>query len=266
MNSVLIKKTKLNKLLHDWSAGKLATSDWLNAQGIYHQLISTYVNHGWIERLSSGIFKRSGDHVTWQSAVYTLQKLKRLPVHVGGLSAIEMRGHSHFIRNQTVIRLYGDLFRLPSWCYRLSFNDTKLEYTKASPWESRFSEAITNYAIDSFEIQVSSLERAIMEFLNEIPQHHTYEEAACLMEGLTSLRPDIVQSLLEKCTSIKVKRLFLHLATACQHAWLSKLNRSNINLGTGIRQIEKNGYLDNQHFICVPTEPFKRFYVKQDFL
>ncbi len=105
-----------------------------------------------------------------------------------------------------------------------------------------------------------------MEFLDGVSQDHTYEEAAHLMEGLTTLRPNIVQTLLEKCTSVKVKRLFLHLATACQHAWLSKINRSNIDLGRGIRQIEANGYLDAQHLICVPTEPFENYYVKQDFL
>lgn len=265
MNSTLIKRSKLNSLLFHWNAGTLATSDWLNTQGVYHQLSDAYVKHGWIERLAPGSFKRSGDHITWQSAVHVLQKLKGLSVHVGGLSAIELRGYNHFIRNQTSIYLFGDIFRLPSWCYQLSFNGTKLEYTKASPWESEFSEAITEYKIDSFTIQVSSLERAIMEFLDRVPQHHTYEEAAHLMEGLTTLRPYIVQTLLEKCTSIKVKRLFLHLATACQHAWLLKINRSTINLGAGIRQIEANGYLDTQHLICVPEEPFGDFYVKKEF-
>src|SRR3990167_8902519 len=192
MSSVLIKRSKLNSLLYHWNAGTLATSDWLNTQGVYHQLSNTYVKHGWIERLASGVFKRSGDHITWQSAVYALQKLKGLPVHVGGLSAIELRGYSHFIRNQTSITLFGDVFRLPSWCYKLSFDETKLAYTKASPWESGFSEAITEYTTDSFELQVSSLERAITEFLDGVPQRHTYEEAAHLMEGLTSLRPDVV--------------------------------------------------------------------------
>jgi len=266
VNSNLIKKSKLNNLFHHWIAGQLVTSDWLNHHGIYHQLSDVYVKHGWIERLTSGIFKRPNDTITWQSALYTLQTLKQLPVHVGGLSAIELRGHSHFIRNQTSIRLYGDVFRLPLWCYQLSFNNTKFIYTKSSPWKSGFSEAISEYSKDSFKIRVSSLERAIMEFLHGVPQHHTYEEAAYLTEGLNLLRPQVVQTLMEQCTSVKVKRLFLHLATACQHAWLSKINRSRIDLGKGIRQIEANGYLDTQHSICVPTEPFKDYYVKQDFL
>jgi hypothetical protein len=40
------------------------------------------------------------------------------------------------------------------------------------------------------------------------------------MEGLNTLRPDLVQELLEKCSSVKVKRLFMHLAEQFQHPWL----------------------------------------------
>ncbi len=38
------------------------------------------------------------------------------------------------------------------------------------------------------------------------------------MEGLTTLRPRLIQSLLEQCRSVKVKRLFTVLAEACNHA------------------------------------------------
>jgi len=33
-----------------------------------------------------------------------------------------------------------------------------------------------------------------------------------LLEGLMSLRPDLVQELLESCRSVKAKRLFLYFA------------------------------------------------------
>ncbi len=264
MNSQNSKKSKLSSLLQNWQSGTLATANWLKSQGISRQLSNSYVQYGWIERIAPGIFKRAGDHIIWSSAVHVLQKLKKLPVHVGGLSAIELHGRSHFIRNQTVITLFGDVFRLPSWCYKINFNGTQLNYTKSSPWKNGFLEAITEYSKEPFEIQVSNLERAIMEFLDRVPQHHTYEEAACLMENLPSLRPDVVQTLLEACRSMKVKRLFLHLATACQHSWVLRLNQSNIDLGIGISQIETKGYLDKQHLIYVPMEPLGDFYVKQE--
>src|SRR3990167_9806280 len=257
-----LKKIKLRSLLKIWKPGMLATSDWLKSQGISQQLSYFYVQYDWIEKIAAGVFKRSSDHITWSSAVYALQKLKKLPIHVGGLSAIELHGRSHFIRNQRAITLFGDVLMLPAWCNKIDFDGTKLVYTKASPWKSGFLEAITEYSKDSFEIQVSNLERAIMEFLSGVPQHHTYEEAAHLMEALPSLRPIVVQSLLEKCRSVKVKRLFLHLATACQHSWVLKLDRSSIDLGKGIRQIRSKGYLDKQHLIYVPTEPLGDTYVK----
>lgn len=40
-----------------------------------------------------------------------------------------------------------------------------------------------------------------------------------LMEGLNNLRPNQVQDLLEKCESVKVKRLFLYLAEKAGHEW-----------------------------------------------
>jgi len=50
-----------------------------------------------------------------------------------------------------------------------------------------------------------------MEVLYAVPQVDSYEEARLLMEGLITLRPRVVQSLLEKCASVKVKRLFMLL-------------------------------------------------------
>ena len=45
-----------------------------------------------------------------------------------------------------------------------------------------------------------------------------------LMEGLDSLRPATIQTLLEDCTSVKVRRLFLYLAYKSGHEWLSYIN------------------------------------------
>jgi hypothetical protein len=41
-----------------------------------------------------------------------------------------------------------------------------------------------------------------------------------ILEGLANLRPKILQELLESCNSIKVKRLFLFMASKAKHQWL----------------------------------------------
>jgi hypothetical protein len=74
------------------------------------------------------------------------------------------------------------------------------------------------------------------------------------MEGLNALRPDQVQELLEACTSVKVKRLFLYLADKAGHQWFSKININHLDLGSGKRSIVKQGVYVAKYQITVPKE------------
>lgn len=51
-----------------------------------------------------------------------------------------------------------------------------------------------------------------MEMLYLVPKVHSFEEADLIMESLSTLRGDLLQKLLEKCNSVKVKRMFLYLS------------------------------------------------------
>jgi hypothetical protein len=54
-------------------------------------------------------------------------------------------------------------------------------------------------------------------------QYH-FEEAGHFMESLLSLRCEYVQTLLETCSSIKAKRLFLYFAHTYNMPWFKKLD------------------------------------------
>jgi hypothetical protein len=71
---------------------------------------------------------------------------------------------------------------------------------------------------------------------------------------MTTLRPDKVQLLLELCSSVKVKRLFLYMAEKQNHFWFNDLDLDKINLGAGKRMIVKNGVLDAKYQITVLKE------------
>jgi len=75
-----------------------------------------------------------------------------------------------------------------------------------------------------------------------------------VMEGLTTLRPKILQALLEQCSSIKVKRLFLYMANKAGHAWHKRLDQSKFDLGNGSRTITKGGVYVSELQIIVPEE------------
>ena len=40
---------------------------------------------------------RAGDRVDWIGGVYALQQQLRLPIHIGGKTALEMQGYAHFL-------------------------------------------------------------------------------------------------------------------------------------------------------------------------
>ena len=87
-----------------------------------------------------------------------------------------------------------------------------------------------------------------------VPLKQGFDEAIKIVDFMNSLRPNKVQMLLELCTSVKVKRLFLYMAEKQDHFWYKELNFDKINLGTGNRMIVKNGVFDAKYKITVPRE------------
>ena len=59
---------------------------------------------------------------------------------------------------------------------------------------------------------------------------------------------------LEKCKSLKVKKLFFYLSAKVNHSWFKYLKIDNIDLGKGIREIEKNEKFIEKYQIVVKEE------------
>jgi hypothetical protein len=94
----------------------------------------------------------------------------------------------------------------------------------------------------------------MMECLYLVPEKMDLVTCYELMESLNDLRPDKVQMLLEQCTSVKVKRLFLFLAEKAGHQWFSYLDPHKIYLGKGKRIFAKNGVYIPKYEITVPQK------------
>jgi hypothetical protein len=90
---------------------------------------------------------------------------------------------------------------------------------------------LTKHEDKTFSITISSLERAILEALYLAPDKIDLIECYHIMEGLIGLRPNILQELLEKCSSVRVKRLFLYMANKVNHDWFQFIDVTNIDLG-----------------------------------
>jgi hypothetical protein len=245
---------KLNHLLSHWPAHSVFACSWLHAQGYGFDLIAKYRKSGWLTSVGQGAVARAGDPVEWAGGLYAIQAQLKSPIHVGGKSALLLKGYGHFIPQGKgwVLSLFGpSQAKLPAWFKNYDWG-VKVRLVTADLFQEDSGVGLSDHATGAFSILVSAPERAMLEFLSLVPQAESFEEAKLLMEGLTTLRPKMVQQLLTGCRGVKVKRLFLFLAEVCNHAWMKKLDLSGIHLGSGKRVIEKGGVLNKKYGITVP--------------
>ena len=108
--------------------------------------------------------------------------------------------------------------------------------------------------VNQHDLLVSSPERAMLECLNLPDASSSLLDIYYIMEGLTTLRPNLVQTLLEACTSQKVRRLFLYMAEKAGHSWYKALKLENVNLGTSRFMITPTGKYINKYNMTVSKE------------
>ena len=113
---------------------------------------------------------------------------------------------------------------------------------------------MTEVELKNFSIKVSGATRALLECVYLVKKNQDLLECYELMECLNNLRPGDVQTLLEKCRSVKVKRLFLYLAEKAGHRWLEYLDSNKIDFGSGKRSIARGGVYVDKYRITVPKE------------
>ena len=244
---------KLKRLLDLHVPGTVLLASWLDANGFSRDLQHRYLKSGWLESIGVGAFKRPNETVVWQGALYSLQKQANLPVYIGGPTALSMLGFSHYIRTGAeTVYLFSLLnTRLPAWFKQYSWNEA-VSHVKTSFLPEGIG--MDEYLETQFPLMMASAERAIFECLYLTPDSLDIMEVYQIMSGLVNLRPGLLQKLLEGCSSIKVKRLFLYMAKKANHQWFQFLDLSSVNLGQGARNIIRNGSYDSEFRITISKE------------
>jgi len=251
--------SKLNQLLHRWPRGTVAVQSWLEKQGVYRQLAETYRKGGWVERIGEGAYIQRGDHVDWTGGLYALQMELGMQIHIAAISALEMQGYAHFLPmgKGHAVWLFKDTQEkrnLPVWVKKRFAQDNQLKVLSRKLFQVEWKLGLMEKKLGEYSVFVSSPERAMMEYLDLVPQRQSLEQALLLMEGLQTLRPQLVQELLEKCTSVKVKRLFIWAAEQEGHPWVKKLDLSHVDFGRGKRMIVKGGKFNNKYNLSLPLQ------------
>lgn len=247
------KESKLNTLLSSQPAGIVLASSWLVGQGYSLELQKRYRKSQWFDSIGTGALIRHGDQVDYLGGVYALQVQLGLAVHPAGKTALTLHGKAHYLdlAPKNVQLFAGSDVHLPLWFKKRDWGlGLDCKCTAFLPPTL----GLVTYRHKGFEIQISAPARAMMECLYLAPDVQPLQEALELMQGLNNLRPAVVQELLEACTSVKVKRLFLYLAAKAGHAWLPLLQMSKIDLGAGKRSIVRDGVYVAAYQITVPRE------------
>lgn len=249
----LEKKNKLKNLLSKWLDKTLVTSHWLFEQGVSAQLAKRYVESGWMEPIGHGAYKKIADDLIWQSGVHALQSQLKIPVHVGGLSALSFHGVTHYLRlGKEPLFLFVPLtVYLPKWFNNYDWGRSIVVVrTSFLPQDM----GIKAYQEQNVEINYAAVERAVLELLYLTPKQIDILECYQIIEGLQNVRPSLLQTLLEECSSVKVKRLFLFMADKAHLPAMKHLNLEKIDLGKGDRSIVKHGKYDPKYKMVLPEE------------
>ena len=244
--------TKINNLRQQIPSNGIMLTSWLEKSGFNRNEVYDYMESGWLQRISTGVYQFTGDTPTLYGILASYQKQIGLKYHIGAASALELKGFSHYIAMGKPTAVVFSPVRppLPKW-----LNDADLDMNLAEV----ATKVLGTIGIEQIDYQeqtltVSSPERAIMECVLLSPSRYDLMDVYYLMEMLTSLRSALIQQLLENCTSVKVKRMFLYMAEKAHHRWFAKLDLSKISLGSGTRCFAKGGVKVNTYDIVIPKE------------
>jgi hypothetical protein len=259
----------------------MASASWLAERGYYRQLLHQYVSSGWLESPAHGVYRRPGPPLKWQQVVISLLIHERMPLHIGGTTALAHAGFTHYIPMQgaETIKLYGPV-SMPAWTRKLAIPETFMARNDAMfgalplprvALEGDGSVIVNGRSVSpaalaenglrverwgdaDWPLVYSTHERAILEVLQDVPQQESFHAADLFLQGLSNLRPKHVSTLLKGCQSVKVKRLFLALAERHGHAWFKHLDLSDVSLGAGKRMLAPGGKLHPEYLITLPAD------------
>lgn len=273
-------QSKLNRLSRLLPDGLLVDAAWLEKHGYSRALRSHYVAAGWLQRPVRGVYRRPGGDMNWEQVVISLQSLLHLPVSVGGRTALDLHGYTHYLSSShQLIHLYSDV-KLPRWLSKINTDWEYVSHNRHRFLPARESPSLRMHTSDSPEpesmdpaestqangirvtrwgqwhwpLVVSTAERAILELIDELPGKESFDVVDRMMEGLVDLSPERIQTLLEATVNVKVKRLFFFFADRHNHSWLNYIERENVDLGSGKRMLVKGGKLDQTYQITIPRD------------
>jgi len=221
---VLTKKRNLIKALQRLPHGGPFGTDNLRALGVSPALASHYAKSGWLERLGRGVFMFPGDTLQRESSVGFLAT-RMAGLHVGGKTALAWRGVRHNLAVTERLSLWGEgPSKLPAWFVERF----PARYLARKLFNPKLPANLGLSPLLEFPDgpAVSEPERALLEMLSDVGVGQPVEEARRIMEGVRSVRPEVLADLLRHCLRVKVIRLCVQWAEELKLPWAGQARGS----------------------------------------
>ena len=245
---------KIQHILENTPRDSVLFSSWLSSQGLDARGQFAYMKSGWLDRMSKGVYRIHGTEPSLLAAVssYNTQLGRRCVV--GAYTALELRGYSHYLSmGKPTAYLFTDKNnKLPQWLVKANWTMMVRYMTTSFLGDELIG--VETMSVEQHDLLVSSPERAFLECLNLPDASSFLLDLYYIMEGLTTLRPELLQVLLEVCSSHKVKRLFLYMAEKANHPWLKALKKENMDIGTSRLMITPTGKYIKKYNMTISKE------------
>lgn len=232
------KGTKLKTLYTELPLGSPLTSAALAKAGISADLAVHYARSGWLQRLARGVYCRPGQPLSRDASLVALGD-QVVGLHVGGKTALDWYGVRQYVSSHEILHLYGWVAAsLPEWFVqrfpseyhrKRLFSENPENMLHVGPFERSERAPLT-----------SDPERALLELLSEVGVRQPLPEAREIMESAYSMRADVLNSLLQHCTSVKTVRLCLQLARELDLRWVSELELDKLPKGSDRPWVSKS--------------------------
>lgn len=246
--------TKIQQILELVPRDSVLFGSWLSSHGLDARSQYAYMKSGWLARMTKGVYKMQGTAPTLMAVLASYNTQLGKHCIVGAFTALQLRGYAHYLpMGKPKAYLFTDRKnKLPSWIVNGNW-DMSVKYMTTSFLGDGLL-GVEPMTIEQFDLLVSSPERAMLECLYLPDAPASLLDTYYIMEGLTTLRPKLLQTLLESCTSLKVKRLFLYMAEKAHHPWYKALDLDRVSLGTSRLMVSPTGRYINKYNMTIPKE------------
>jgi hypothetical protein len=90
-------RNKIKKILQNYPSGLVLQSSFLEKEGFPYVLQQRYRKSGWLKLIGKGAMLKSEDKMLIVGASASLQNQSNLNVHIGGRSALDLLGQTHYL-------------------------------------------------------------------------------------------------------------------------------------------------------------------------